>query len=104
MIDASIVRRMQTKKADELHMQLCAKIEQAVINAAMDSFNELHVQLQSENQSTIQSKIQSKIQHSYILSIPLEAYDIERLRFVLETAGYEFHRTAYNNNFIIIKW
>ena len=100
MIDASIVRRMQTKKADELHMQLCAKIEQAVINAAMDSFNELHVQLQSENQSTIQSKIQ----HSYILSIPLEAYDIERLRFVLETAGYEFHHTAYNNNFIIIKW
>ena len=100
MIDASIVRRMQTKKADELHMQLCAKIEQAVINAAMDSFNELHVQLQSENQSTIQSKIK----HSYILSIPLEAYDIERLRFVLETAGYEFHRTAYNNNFIIIKW
>ena len=100
MIDASIVRRMQTKKADELHMQLCAKIEQAVINAAMDSFNELHVQLQSENQSTIQSKSQ----HSYILSIPLEAYDIERLRFVLETAGYEFHRTAYNNNFIIIKW
>ena len=100
MIDASIVRRMQTKKADELHMQLCAKIEQAVINAAMDSFTELHVQFQSENQSTIQSKIQ----HSYILSIPLEAYDIERLRFVLETAGYEFHRTAYNNNFIIIKW
>ena len=99
MIDAAIVRRMQTKKADELHMQLCAKIEQAVINAAMDSFNELHVQLQSENQSTIQSKIQ----HSYILSIPLEAYDIERLRFVLETAGYEFHRNAYNNNFII-KW
>ena len=81
-------------------MQLCAKIEFAVIHAAMNSFNELHVQLQSENQSTIQSKIQ----HSYILSIPLEAYDIERLRFVLETAGYEFHRTAYNNNFIIIKW
>ena len=99
MIDAAIVRRMQTKKADELHMQLCAKIEQAVINAAMDSFNELRVQLQSENQSTIQSTIQ----HSYILSIPLEAYDIERLRFVLETAGYEFHGTAYNTSFII-KW
>ena len=80
-------------------MQLCAKIEQAVINAAMDSFNELLVQLKSENQSTIQSTIQ----HSYILSIPLEAYDIERLRFVLETAGYEFHSTAYNNSFII-KW
>ena len=100
MIDVSIVKRMRVQSANELHMQLCAKIEQAVINAAMDSFNELHVQLQSENQSTIQSKIQ----HSYILSIPLEAYDIERLRFVLETAGYEFHRTAYNNNFIIIKW
>ena len=100
MIDASIVRRMQTKRADELHMQLCAKIEQAVINAAMDSFNELLVQLQSENQSTMQSTIQ----HSYILSIPLESYDIERLQFVLETAGYEFHNTAYNNNFIIIKW
>ena len=99
MIDASIVRRMQTKKADELHMQLCAKIEQAVINAAMDSFNELHVQLQSENQSTIQSKIQ----HSYILSIPLEAYDIERLRFVLETAGYVVDNAAYTNSFII-KW
>ena len=103
MIDASIVRRVQAKRADELHMQLCAKIEQAVVNAAMDSFNELLVQLQSENQSTIQSTVQSTIQHSYILSIPLEAYDIERLKFVLETYGYEFHNTAYNNNFII-KW
>ena len=100
MIDAAIVRRMQTKKADELHMQLCAKIEQTIIiNAAMGSFNELRVQLQSENQSTIQSTIQ----HSYILSIPLEAYDIERLRFVMETAGYKFHSTTYNTSFII-KW
>ena len=99
MIDASIVRRMQTKKADELHMQLCAKIEQAVINAAMDSFNELRVQLQSENQSTIQSKIQ----HSYILSIPLEAYDIERLQFCLKLAGYVVDNAAYTNSFII-KW
>ena len=99
MIDASIVRRMQTKKADELHMQLCAKIEQAVINAAMDSFNELCVQLQSENQSTIQSKIQ----HSYILSIPLEAYDIERLQFCLKLAGYVVDNAAYTNSFII-KW
>ena len=98
MIDAAIVRRMQTKRADELHMQLCAKIEQAVINAAMNSFNELFVQLQSENQS----ENQSTIQHSYILSIPLEAYDIERLKFVLETYGYEFHNTAYNS--FIIKW
>ena len=99
MIDVSIVRRMQTKKADELHMQLCAKIEQAVINAAMDSFNELRVQLQSENQSTIQSKIQ----HSYILSIPLEAYDIERLQFCLKLAGYVVDNAAYTNSFII-KW
>ena len=99
MIDASIVRRMQTKKADELHMQLCAKIEQAVIIAAMDSFNELHVQLQSENRSTIQSKIQ----HSYILSIPLEAYDIERLQFCLKLAGYVVDNAAYTNSFII-KW
>ena len=99
MIDASIVRRMQTKKADELHTQLCAKIEQAVIIAAMDSFNELHVQLQSENQSTIQSKIQ----HSYILSIPLEAYDIERLQFCLKLAGYVVDNAAYTNSFII-KW
>ena len=99
MIDVSIVRRMQTKKADELHMQLCAKIEQAVIIAAMDSFNELHVQLQSENQSTIQSKIQ----HSYILSIPLEAYDIERLQFCLKLAGYVVDNAAYTNSFII-KW
>ena len=99
MIDASIVRRMQTKKADELHMQLCAKIEKAVIIAAMGSFNELHVQLQSENQSTIQSKIQ----HSYILSIPLEAYDIERLQFCLKLAGYVVDNAAYTNSFII-KW
>ena len=99
MIDASIVRSMQMKRADALHMQLCAKIEQAIVNAATHSFNELLVQLQSENQSTIQSTIQ----HSYILSIPLESYDIERLKFVMETAGYEFHSTAYNNSFII-KW
>ena len=50
MIDAAIVRRMQTKKADELHMQLCAKIEQAVINAARDSFTELIVKLHTAPQ------------------------------------------------------
>ena len=41
MIDASSVKRMQKKKVDELHMQLCAKIEQAIIIAAMDSFTAL---------------------------------------------------------------
>ena len=93
MIDVSIVRRMQIKKADELHMQLCAKIEQAVINAAMDSFTELLVQPPSE------------IQNPHLPSIRLEnyAYDIERLQFVLKNAGYEVDTTAYKNSFII-KW
>ena len=93
MIDVSIVRRMQIKKADELHMQLCAKIEQAVINAAMDSFTELLVQLPSE------------IQNPHLASIRLEtyAYDIERLQFALKNAGYEVDTTAYKNSFII-KW
>ena len=93
MIDASIVRRMQVKRADELHMQLCAKIEKAIINAAMDSFNELLVQLPSE------------IQNPHLASIRLEtyAYDIERLQVVLKNAGYEVDTTAYNNSFVI-KW
>ena len=93
MIDVAIVRRMQTKKADELHMQLCAKIEQAVINTAMDGFNELLVQLPSE------------IQNPHLASIRLETYahDIERLQFVLKNAGYEVDTTAYTNSFII-KW
>ena len=96
MIDAAIVRRMQTKKADELHMQLCAKIEQAVINAAMNSFTALIVQ--SHNAMNLAPD-------SLTPSIRLEAYayDIERLRFVLEIAGYEFHNTAYTGSFII-KW
>ena len=93
MIDASIVRRMQVKRADELHMQLCAKIEKAIINAAVDSFNELLVQLPSE------------IQNPHLASIRLEtyAYDIERLQFVLKNAGYEIDNTAYKNSFVI-KW
>ena len=92
MIDASIVRRMQVKRADELHMQLCAKIEQAIINAAMDSFNELLVQLPNA------------IYHAHPASIRLEAhaYDIERLQFVLKNAGYEVDTTAYNS--FVIKW
>ncbi len=92
MIDASNVRRMRAKRADELHMQLCAKIEQGIKNAAMDSFTELLVQLPSE------------IQHAHPSSIRLEsyAYDIERLQFVLKNAGYEVD-TAYKNSFMI-KW
>ena len=93
MIDASIVRRMQAKRADELHMKLCAKIEQAIINTAMDSRTELLVQFHGE------------IQNPHFASIRLEAYayDIERLQFALKNAGYEIDTTAYKNSFMI-KW
>ena len=93
MIDASIVRRIQAKWADELHMKLCAKIEQAIINAAKGSFNELLVQLPSE------------IQNPHFASIRLESYacDIERLQFATKNAGYEVDTTTYKNSFMI-KW
>ena len=93
MIDAATVRRMRANRAEELHIQLCAKIEQAIKNAAMDSFTELLVQLRSE------------IQHAHPASIRLEpyAYDIERLQCVLETAGYYIDNAAYKNSFMI-KW
>ena len=92
MIDASTVRRMRANRAEELHIQLCAKIEQGIKNAAMDSFTELLVQLPSE------------IQHAHPSSIRLESYahDIERLQFVLKTSGYEVD-TSYKNSFMI-KW
>ena len=92
MIDASTVRRIRGKRADELHMQLCAKIEQGIKNAAMDSFTELLVHSQSA------------ITGSNSASIRLEAYayDIERLQFVLKMADYEVENTAYNS--FIIKW
>ena len=93
MIDAATVRRIQAKRADELHRNLCAKIEQAIISAAMESHTELLVQLPSE------------IQHAHPASIRLEpyAYDIERLQCVLETAGYYIDNAAYKNSFMI-KW
>ena len=93
MIDAATVRRMRANRAEELHIQLCAKIEQAIKNAAMDSFTELLVQLPSE------------IQHAHPASIRLEpyAYDIERLQCVLETAGYYIDNAAHKNSFMI-KW
>lgn len=93
MIDAATVRRMRANRAEELHIQLCAKIEQAIKNAAMDSFTELLVQLPSE------------IQHAHPASIRLEpyAYDIERLQCVLKTAGYYIDNAAYKNSFMI-KW
>ena len=93
MIDSSIVRRIQAKRVDEMHMKLCVKIEQAITNAAMDSLTELLVQLPSETQ------------HTRFASIRLEthAYDIERLQFVLKNAGYEVDTTTYTNSFMI-KW
>lgn len=50
MIGASNVRSILAKRADDLHMKLCAKIEQAIVNAAMASFNELLVQLHTAMQ------------------------------------------------------
>ena len=96
MIAASIVRRIQEKWADELHMQLCAKIEQAVINAAKDSRTELLVQLHTAMQLA---------PHAHPASIRLEAhaYDIKRLQFDLQNDGYEFNTTEYADSFII-KW
>ena len=95
MIEASTVRRMRANRAEELHIQLCAKIEQAIINAAMDSRTELLVQLHTAMQLA---------PHAHPSSIRLEAhaYDIKRLQFVLETSGYEVD-TAYKNSFMI-KW
>ena len=96
MIDALIVRRIQAKRVDELHMQLCAKIELAVVNAAMDSRTELLVQLHNAMQLT---------PDAHVASIRLEAYayDIERLQFGLKLAGYVIDSAAYTNSFII-KW
>lgn len=93
MIDVSIVRRMRAKKADELHMKLCDKIEQAVINAALDSRTELLVQLPSEIQ----------IPHCASIRLEAYAYDIERLQFTLKIAGYVIDTTTYKNSFMI-KW
>ena len=96
MIDASIVRRIQAKRADDIHMQLCAKIEQAITNAALDNRTELLVQLPNAMQLA---------PHTHTPSIRLEtyAYDIKRLQFVLKNAGYEIESTAYKNSFMI-KW
>ena len=91
MIDASIVRRMQAKRADELHMKLCAKIEQAVINAARDSFTELLVQLPNATYDA----------HPASIRLEAYAYDIERLQFGLKTANYEVEKSAYADSFII---
>ena len=96
MINASKVRRIQAKRADDLHMQLCAKIEQAIINAAMNSCTELLVQLHTAMYLA---------PNAYPPSIRLEAYayDIERLQLTLKNAGYTVEHTTHTNSFII-KW
>lgn len=96
MIGASIARRIQSNRADELHMKLCAKIEQAVVNAAMDNHTELLVQLHTAMQLA---------PHAHPSSIRLEAYayDIELLQFVLKNTGYDVEKAAYVDSFII-KW
>ena len=96
MIDASIVRRMQAKRADELHMKLCAKIEQAIINAARDSFTELIVKLHTAMQLPPNA-------HPPEIYLEAYAYDIERLQFALKMADYKVENTA-NNNIFRIKW
>lgn len=96
MLDASIVRRIQSNSADELHMKLCAKIEQAVVNAAADSRTELLVQLHTAMQL-------SPGAHPSSIRLEAYAYDIERLLLFLKNSRYEIDTTAYNNSFII-KW
>ena len=96
MIDAATVRRIQAKRADELHRHLCAKIEHAITNAALDSRTELLVQL--PNAMQLAPGAQSA-------SIRLESYacDIKRLQVVLKNAGYDVDATTYKNSFMI-KW
>ena len=96
MIDASHVRRIQAKWADELHMKLCAKIEQAVMNAAMDNRTELLVQLHTAMQLAPGA-------HHPSIRLEAYAYDIKRLQFVLEVAGFKVDTTTYADS-LIIKW
>ena len=95
MIAASTARRIQEKRVYELHMQLCAEIEQAVVNAAINNRTELLVQLHTAMQL-------APLAHT---SLRLEAYnyDIERLQLYLKDNGYEIANAAYADSFII-KW
>ena len=97
MIDAATVRRIQSKRANELHRHLCAKIEQAIIDAAMDSRTELLVQLPNAMQLAPHTHPPPSIR------LEAYAYDIERLQLVLKNAGYEVDNTVYKNSFMI-KW
>ena len=94
MIAASTARRIQEKRVYELHMKLCAEIEKAVVNAAINNRTELLVQLHTAMQ----------LAPAHI-SLRLEAYnyDIERLQSHLKNYGYEIATSEYANSFII-KW
>ena len=96
MIDASTVRYVQENRADELHTQLCAIIEQAVIKAAMDSCTEVLVQLNT-------AMLLAPGAHPQALRLEAHAYDIGRLQASLKTAGYDVEEAAYADSFII-KW
>ena len=96
MIDVTTVRRVRVQRADELHAQLCAKIEQAIINAAMDSCTEVLVQLCTAMQLAPGA-------HPQAIRLEAYAYDIERLQISLKTAGYDVEAATYTDSFII-KW
>ena len=95
MIAASTVRLIQEKRVYELHAQLCAEIEKAVVNAARDTRTELLVQLHT-------AMPLAPLAHT---ALRLEAYDydIERLQSHLENYGYEIANAEYADSFII-KW
>ena len=96
MIAASTARRIQEKRVYELHMKLCTKIEQAIVNAAIDNRTELLVQLHTAMQL-------APLANTSSLRLEAYDYDIERLQFHLKNNGYEIDNAEYADSFII-KW
>ena len=96
MIAASTVRRIQEQRVYDLHMQLCAEIEKAVVNAARDTRTELLVQLHT-------AMPLAPLAHTSSLRLEACDYDIERLQSHLENYGYEIANAEYADSFII-KW
>ena len=96
MIAASTVRCIQEKRVYELHMQLCAEIEQAIVNAAINNRTELLVQLHT-------AMYLAPIAYTSSLRLKDYDYDIERLQSHLKNYGYEIANAPYADSFII-KW
>ena len=96
MIPASTVRCIQENRVYELHMQLCAEIEKAVVKAAQDTRTELLVQLHT-------AMPLAPLAHTSSIRLEAYNYDIERLQSYLKNAGYEVHNAEYADSFII-KW